>query len=332
MSSGIGGTMNPALYNWPPFLIRRPETLPSINGTQRDYLMIKNLLVGLVALGMGIAICPVGAHAADTTKIVLIAGHPSHGPGEHEFNAGCKLLCKCLAQVPGIEPVVVTGGWPKDESVFDGAKALIFFMDGGGGHPMIQGDHLAKIQKLMDKGVGLACLHYAVEVPKGEPGNKFLDWLGGYYETGYSTNPHWNADIQALPSHPITSGVKPFAIRDEWYFNMRFRPEMKGITPVLVAKPDDHTRRGVSSSPRGPYKHILEAKGRDEVLAWVVERADGGRGFSFTGAHFHRNWGDPNFRKLVLNAILWTAGLDVPSAGVESQVTAEELKQNLDSK
>ena len=44
--------------------------------------------------------------------------------------------------------------------------------------------------------------------------------------------------------------MKPFPISDEWYFNMRFRPEMKGVTPILVAKPDDHTRQGVSSSPR----------------------------------------------------------------------------------
>jgi len=325
--------MYPALYMVGLFLrSSRHQHHPPVNGTQRGYFMIKNLLAGLVALCLATATCAVAAHAAGTTKIVLIAGHPSHGPGEHEFNAGCKLLCKCLAQLPGIEPVVVTGGWPKDESVFDGAKALIFFMDGGGGHPMIRGDHLAKLQKLVDQGVGLACLHYAVEVPKGEPGDKFLDWLGGYYETGYSTNPHWKAEIRALPRHPITSGVKPFTIGDEWYFNIRFRPEMKGVTPIIVARPDDHTRQGVSAAPRGPYKHILEAKGRDEVLAWVVERPDGGRGFGFTGGHFHKNWGDPNFRKLVLNAILWTAGLDVPAAGVESQVTPEELKENLDPK
>jgi hypothetical protein len=106
-------------------------------------------------------------HAADTAKIVLVAGKPSHGPGDHEFNAGCKLLAKCLAEVPGAEPVVVTGGWPEDEHVFDNARAIIFFMDGGSGHPIIQGDHLHKIQALIDKGVGLGCLHYAVEVPKG---------------------------------------------------------------------------------------------------------------------------------------------------------------------
>ena len=68
------------------------------------------------------------------------------------------------------------------------------------------------------------------------------------------------------------------------------------------------------------------------MLAWVVERPDGGRGFGFTGGHFHKNWGDANFHKLVLNAILWTAGLDVPAAGVERQVTPEELKENLDPK
>ena len=68
------------------------------------------------------------------------------------------------------------------------------------------------------------------------------------------------------------------------------------------------------------------------MLAWAVYRPDGGRGFGFTGAHFHKNWGDPNFRKLVLNAILWTAGLDVASGGVESQIAPVLLEQNLDPK
>jgi len=265
-------------------------------------------------------------------KIVLIAGRPSHGPGDHEFNAGCKLMAERLANVPGVEPVLVAGGWPKDESVFDGAKALVFFMDGGAGHPAIQGDHLEKLQKLVDQGVGLAFMHYGVEVPKGEPGDTFLNWIGGYYETGYSTNPHWKAEIQSLPDHPITRGVKPFAVVDEWYYNIRFRPDMEGVTPILVATPDDKTRDTSHTSPAGPYKHIQEAKGRPEVLAWVVERPDGGRGYGFTGGHAHANWGDPNFRKLNLNALLWTAGLDVPEGGVASEVSPEELKANLDPK
>jgi type 1 glutamine amidotransferase len=291
--------------------------------------MLLSLTAGIV-LSACFVVAPV--RADDPAKIVLVAGRPSHGPGDHEFNAGCKLLAKCLGNVPGVEAVFVGGGWPADESVFDGARAILFFMDGGGGHPIIQKDHLETIQKLLDKGVGIACMHYAVEVPKGKPGDKFLDWIGGYYETGYSTNPHWVAEIKSLPEHPITRGVKPFAIKDEWYFNIRFRPEMKGITPILSAKPDDDTRKGVSSAPRGPYAHIVAAKGREEVLAWAVERPDGGRGFGFTGAHTHKNWGDPSFRKLVLNALLWTAKLDVPTDGVESSISTDDLEQNLDPK
>jgi type 1 glutamine amidotransferase len=290
--------------------------------------MLRKLLpIGLV-LGLATAVS-----AAEPAKVVVIAGRPSHGPGDHEFNAGCKLLVKCLKDVPSVSPVLVTGGWPQDESVFEGAKSVVFFMDGGGGHPMIQKDRLDRVIKpLMDKGVGLVCLHYAVEVPKGKPGDHFLEWLGGYYETGFSTNPHWTAEIKSLPDHPITRGVKPFSIKDEWYFNIRFRPEMKGITPIVVASPDDTTRKGVSASPRGPYKHILDAKGREEVLAWAVERPDGGRGFGFTGAHTHNNWGNADFRTLVLNAIVWSAGRDVPSDGIRCEVTADELKMNLDPK
>lgn len=297
---------------------------------------MRSLLAAALTLGLGL--CAAQARAADA-KIVLIPGHASHGAGAHEHHAGLKLLQTCLAKVPGVQPVylepsaMVPGeGWPNDESILEGAKTIVFYMDGGGGHPVNKPERLKALQALADKGVGLVFMHYAVEIPKGEPGNRFQDWIGGYYETAFSTNPHWVAEIKKLPEHPITRGVKPFAINDEWYYNMRFRPEMKGVTPILVATPNDEARQGKTSSPRGPYDHIVANKGRDEVLAWCVERPDGGRGFGFTGAHFHKNWGDDDFRKLVLNAILWSAKCDVPSQGVESTVSAEALEQNLDPK
>ena len=291
-------------------------------------MRMKTLLLSLLAALLS---CNIGAHAADK-KIVLVAGKPSHGPGDHEFNAGVQLLHKCLGHQPGVISTFHLSGWPKDPHAFDGADTIMFFMDGGGGHPIIQDDHLKIIGELMRKGVGLVCVHYAVEVPATKGGPELLDWIGGYYETGFSTNPHWEADFKSLPNHPITRGVKPFKIRDEWYYNMRFRPEMRGVTSILVGKPDDETRQGKSSSPRGPYSHVVAASGREEVLAWAVERPDGGRGFGFTGAHFHKNWGNDNFRKIVLNALLWTARLDVPANGVECSLTEEDLKKNLDPK
>ena len=64
---------------------------------------------------------------------------------------------------------------------------------------------------------------------------------------------------------------------------------------------------------------------------WGIERQDGGRGVGFTGGHYHRNWAIDDFRKIVLNAIVWVAGLDVPESGVTSQsLTEEDLNANLD--
>ena len=35
--------------------------------------------------------------------------------------------------------------------------------------------------------------------------------------------------------HPTARGVKPFVIKDEWYYHMRFVEGMKGVTPILSA-------------------------------------------------------------------------------------------------
>ena len=96
------------------------------------------------------------------------------------------------------------------------------------------------------------------------------------------------------------------------------------MTRRVTADPD----RPRSSSATTGQTYAGTADGRPGPS----ERPDGGRGFGFTGAHFHKNWGNPDFRTLVLNAILWTAKLDVPSGGVKCNVSDEDLKQNLDPK
>ncbi len=93
------------------------------------------------------------ASGADAAKIVLVAGKPSHGPGAHEFNAGVLLLEKMLRQNKNITPVVVKGGWPEDEAVFEGAQAIFFYLDGGERHPFLEGKRLATLRRLMGKGV-----------------------------------------------------------------------------------------------------------------------------------------------------------------------------------
>src|SRR4051812_21731336 len=273
------------------------------------------------------------AAGAPDKKIVLIAGSRSHGPGEHEFRAGCLLLQKWLQNVPGVSTVVYSNGWPDKPDAFENAAAIFIYSDGGSGHPAIRDNRLKVLGDLMAKGVGLGCAHYAVEVPKDKGGPELLQWIGGYFETYLSVNPHWDASFTEFPQHPITRGVKPFKIRDEWYYHMRFPEDMKGVTPILTALPPDSTRGGPGvNDEHGGNPEVQKHKGEPEHVMWAIERPDGGRGFGFTGGHFHKNWANEDFRKTVLNAILWMAKIEAPPNGVESTVTEDELKQNLDDK
>jgi hypothetical protein len=136
--------------------------------------------------------------------------------------------------------------------------------------------------------------------------------------------------------------VQPFQIKDEWYINIRFADDFNAdgkkttdgvtFTPILVAAPSDAVRNGPYVWPAGPYPHIQAAKGRNEAMMWAIERPDGGRGFGFTGGHFHDNWGNNNFRKTILNALVWVAKGDVPKNGIESRVASADLDANLDPK
>ena len=268
-----------------------------------------------------------------TRKVLFLAGAPSHGYGAHDHWAGCKLLAKSLNESGlAIEAEVHRYGWPRDEKLLDGVDCLVIYADGGGGH--IAKDHIAEIDELMNRGVGLVCLHYAVEVPKGELGDKFLEWIGGYFEMNWSVNPHWTANFNNLPEHPITRGVRPFAINDEWYYHMRFRPDMRGVTPILTdLPPPESLSRPDGSHSGNPHVRAAVARGEAQHMAWAVERAGGGRGFGFTGGHVHWNWADPNFRKLVLNAITWCAKADVPPEGVgDEPKTLADMEANPDEK
>jgi len=255
-------------------------------------------------------------------KIVLVAGHPSHGPGEHEFFAGCAVLMELLNENQGVAPVMAKNGWPKDPRTFENARAVVFYMDGGDGHPIVQDHHLQEVERLLRAGTGFVNLHYAVEYPNRYE-KQILPALGGYYETGVSINPTWEAHIKSLPKHPITRGVKPFTIVDEWYYNIHFVPGMRNVTPILQATPPDQTRGTPSAR-----EHL----GRKETLAWAFDRADGGRSFGFTGGHYHRNWGNEDFRRLVVNAILWSAKLHVPDEGAKVDLDLKELEKHLDRK
>lgn len=267
-----------------------------------------------------------------STKILVIAGRGSHGYGAHEFRAGSLLLASELEKSGlDLEVVVSEDGWPTDDSVFDGVSTVVMMCTGEDRHLLNQ--KLEFFDKLASEGVGLVAIHTSVITTKGEAGDRFLKWMGGFHELYYSVVATWEADFTELPDHPITHGVKPFTFHDEWYFHMRFAPNMKGVTPILSAHPAPEViaKKKPGKLGGGDEARAALANKEPQHLAWAYERQGGGRGFGFTGGHDHWYFADPNYRKLVLNAICWTANREIPKDGVPVQnLTINDLLANQD--
>ncbi len=235
-------------------------------------------------------------------RIVLLAGAKSHAKGIHDHPGGLALLKTWLEKAcpdGRVKVDLYKNAWPDDPAEMDGASTIVVYSDGWDKHCLAKPERLAVVRKLMAGGTGLVCLHFAVAPPKGSE-TEFLTWLGGYYENGYSKNPINEVETSpAAPNHPICRGWKAFIAKDEYYYRIRFKAGDKRVTPIMTAM-------------LGKDKPVRE------TIAWAVQRAGGGRGFGFTGGHFHANWKIKPFRSMVLNAIAWTAGLEVPAGGVPS--------------
>ncbi len=270
----------------------------------------------------------ISSTACATTNILFLAGARSHGAGEHEFKAGCNLLAKAFNEQSGLDvQATVIQGWPSDESVLENIQGLVIYADG----TSVVGKGWEKVDALAKKGVGIMFMHYAVHPSPAEGEKYYRPWIGGAFESGWSVNPHWVADLQTLPDHPISRGVStPVQAYDEFYYNMRFPADRSKVRDLLTATP---TRERIKRYINMWNEHGVAGLDKPQTLMWGIERPTGGRGVGFTGGHYHRNWSIDSFRTLALNAIAWTSGLDVPKGGVKSlPLTEDELNANLDDK
>lgn len=263
----------------------------------------------------------------DVTKIVFIADAGTHGgPGNHEFMAGSILMARVLnANYPNAWAVVRSSkNWPTDLSHAD---AVIVALNHGG-----RAAEDAQIFEAVRKGAGFMAIHFGVEVSKGKQGDNYADWMGGYFETFWSVNPWWQPKFEKFPDHPIARGVKPFSVRDEWYYHMRFVDDMKGVTPILSDVPPKETTSDKPSDRGGNPEVFKEVSaGQPQHMAWAYDRPDGGRGFGFTGLHDHFNLASDSFRTVLLNAAAWVSKLEVPADGVPSKTpTKDELTALID--
>jgi hypothetical protein len=250
------------------------------------------------------------------TKIVLVAGRvrADDRVGHHDYAGGCALLADLLAQTPGTKALVVRDGWPDDDSVLADAAAVLFY-DGGNGKQGFLADagRIGRIQQLIDGRAGLLVLHQAIAFP-APLADRSRAWLGGAYVEGVSHRGHWRADHRSFPEHPVTRGVTAWSSEDGWLNAIDFVAGMRGLTPLVWAG-----KRAQGSSESGAA----------DVVAWAYERADGGRSFAYTGIDSHAAWVAAPLRRLIVNAALWTAGIEVPGRGAPCEIVPAALSNYL---
>jgi len=254
------------------------------------------------------------SHAANP-NILFVAGQDTHGWGQHDHNAGVDLLAKSLteAMAKNVNIRIVRKAWPTPED-FTWAHTCVVYSDGWGRSLLKGKARLNEVEAFMNAGKGLVRIHWATgSDPADRERHRAL--FGGNMENGFSVHStDWRQNFK-LAKHPISSGVSPFQLFDECYFHMHWHgDDKKGIADLLTAVPEKGFRTGASSA----VANASIARGDDQTVGWSFDRPAGGRAFSYTGGHYHFNWANDNLRKFALNAILWTAGGEVPDAGLAS--------------
>ena len=279
-------------------------------------LSLAVILLSLLVAPAGAADAKPAKAAAVPKNIVLIAGpdDPYHKAGAHEYAKTIATIKAALQKsnvAESINVVTVYNGWPKDPRVLDKADTIFITSAGAdrkeSDHPLLTPDRLQVLQQQMDRGCGLVMLHWSLFVPvKYE--DQFTDWIGGFfdYERGDGEK-GWDSAITTAtarvtpkPKHPISRGIHPFDHHDEYYYNIHFDKKDTRITPLVTVE--------------------LPKVEDPQIVAWTLERENGGRSFAFTGGHSQKSWKDEAFRTLMLNAICWTAKVPIPPSGVHRKL------------
>ena len=246
----------------------------------------------------------VAAEPGGEKRILLIGHDLDHAWGTHMYLPTCNILAKCLMQTPGVN-ALVSDGWPKDKSVLKGIDAVVLYSSPGG-EILLDGDQAAEVDRLMKQGVGLVCIHWATGLKKENEqrlGEKWMSTLGGMWLHFVGLKIDDSNLRQLNPEHPICNGWEEYELNDEFYLNTQVAPGSETLLEV-------------------------EVDGKKVPVAWVFERpiSKGGRSFGTTLGHFHRNFKIEAFRRMIINAILWSAHVQLPLGGAPVAVTAEDLQ------
>jgi len=260
---------------------------------------MKRSICGLAIVLLVAATTTVGAEP--TAKILFVGKQPDHPFGTHMYLHTCEMLAKCLALNGDIE-TVVSDGWPQDEATLDGVSTIVVYATPAAEF-LLDAPHRDLVAALLNDGVGLVTLHWASAVRMENLerlGPEWMRYLGGTWVSNVGLHTGKSQLEQLAPNHPISRGWEEYEIFDEYYLNPTITDE---ATPIVQVTP----------------------KGEPTVVGWAYERSGDGRAFGTTLGHFYRNFQQEPFRRMVVNAILWTAHVEVPKQGAAVNLSEEDL-------
>lgn len=259
------------------------------------------LLLLLISGACRVAVADDSTDDKPATKILFIGKAPDHPHGSHMYLHTCGVLARCVEKTPGVR-TQVSNGWPQNRADLEGVKSIVVYTNPAA-ELLLDGGHRGEVEQLLKQGAGLVTIHWASTVFQknyDRLGPVWISYLGGTWISNVGLSNGKSRLKQLLPDHPVCRGWQEFELDDEYYLN----PVVKLAQPLL---------------------QVREKNGQDVTVGWVYERPKGGRSFATTLGHSYVYFQDAAFRRMIVNGILWSAGVEVPAAGAPVDLDEQAL-------
>jgi type 1 glutamine amidotransferase len=250
----------------------------------------------LPLLSLAIAAVPVGA--GPPRKVLLLYQGPDGHPAQtHEYELGMKVLHQLLQKVPELETTLVKADepWKDGPALLAKADGAVLFLSEGAAWLSRDKARLDAFRELAKRKGGLVVLHWGMGTKDAGNIKPFVELFGGCH--GGPDRKYKIVSAEAFivdRMHPLCRGLSPFKVRDEFYYGLKLHKGSNELLPLLQ----------------------VEIDGKLETVAWAWERPDAGRSFGFSGLHFHENWQQSEYRRLIAQAVMWTNRVAIPKDGL----------------
>jgi type 1 glutamine amidotransferase len=232
---------------------------------------------------------------ATKPKVLLLGQSPDDHPRlTHEYMAGVRVIAKALQQSQRVEVTVARadGPWPEGPELIRKADVVVVFVAQGAKWIHEDPRRLEAFAQLAGRGGGLVGIHWGLGTKEQRHVEGAIKLFGGVHGGPDRKYQVVTTDV-TIPAqdHPVMRGVKPGKWNEEFYYQMKLT-NAANLTPLMQAEID----------------------GKKETVAWAWQRSNGGRSFGFTGGHFHQNWKQERYYRMLTQAVIWTAKVEIPAS------------------